>query len=101
MVLQSYHAIAKDVKWVLYDMHGNLWEWCLDEWSDNYQNAPTDGSAKGDITSKDKSKKHVLRGGSWGNLPDDCRAAVRSRGNSDSQNFNRGFRVVYAPARTP
>jgi eukaryotic-like serine/threonine-protein kinase len=84
----------------LYDMHGNLWEWCLDEWSDNYNNAPNDGSARGDITSRDKSKIHVLRGGSWGSYPNVCRSANRFRGKSDLQVNDVGFRVVYAPART-
>jgi eukaryotic-like serine/threonine-protein kinase len=85
----------------LYDMHGNLWEWCLDEWSDNYQNAPNDGSARGDITSRDNSKMRILRGGSWGNDPYYCRSTIRFRNGSDLQYDNIGFRVVYAPARTP
>jgi eukaryotic-like serine/threonine-protein kinase len=83
----------------LYDMHGNLWEWCLDEWSDSYQNAPDEGSAKGNITSRDGSKKRVLRGGSWFNLPEYCRSAIRNRGNSNARGSSMGFRVVYVPAR--
>jgi eukaryotic-like serine/threonine-protein kinase len=84
----------------LYDMHGNLWEWCLDEWSNNYNNAPNDGSARGDITSRDKSKTHVLRGGSWHDFPNFCRSALRGRYDTDYQGYDVGFRVVYAPART-
>jgi eukaryotic-like serine/threonine-protein kinase len=84
----------------LYDMHGNLWEWCLDEWSDNYQNAPNDGSAKGDLTSRDKKKMRVLRGGSWSYNPDYGRSANRFRDKSDLQGNIFGFRVVYAPAST-
>ena len=48
--------------WGLCDMHGNVWEWCLDYWHNNYEGAPTDGSAwieEGDSTFR------VLRGGSW------------------------------------
>jgi eukaryotic-like serine/threonine-protein kinase len=84
----------------LYDMHGNLWEWCLDEWSDNYKNALADGSARGDITSRNSYKIHVLRGGSWNNNPDDCRAANRLRNFIDNHYYGIGFRVVYASART-
>jgi eukaryotic-like serine/threonine-protein kinase len=83
----------------LYDMHGNLWEWCLDEWLDNYQNAPDDGSARGDITSIDKSKVHVVRGGSWNLNPRYCRSAHRSGSDFDNPDGDIGFRVVCAPAR--
>jgi eukaryotic-like serine/threonine-protein kinase len=85
----------------LYDMHGNLWEWCLDVWADHYNNAPVDGSYRGDINSKDKL--HVLRGGSWDNDPWCCRSAYRNRINPSRVNYDGldgGFRVVYSPART-
>jgi len=58
----------------LYDMHGNVWEWCLDHWHDNYDGAPTDGSA---WLSNNESSNRVLRGGSWLTYPWDCRSANR------------------------
>jgi formylglycine-generating enzyme required for sulfatase activity/tetratricopeptide (TPR) repeat protein len=61
----------------LYDMHGNLWEWCLDEWFDNYNNAPADGGPKGDIKSRSGDKKRLLRGGSWLSLAYYCRSTYR------------------------
>jgi formylglycine-generating enzyme required for sulfatase activity len=81
----------------LYDMHGNVWEWCLDNWHNNYENAPSDGSAW--INSEESNDNtHVLRGGSWVDFFYLCRSAFRDRYNSDYYNLNVGFRVVYAPA---
>jgi formylglycine-generating enzyme required for sulfatase activity len=86
----------------LYDMHGNLDEWCLDDWHDNYKDAPTDGSAwfSSDDKLSDKSGRAVLRGGSWFNLPQYCRSAYRFSINRDNHYLSFGFRVVCVVGRT-
>jgi formylglycine-generating enzyme required for sulfatase activity len=83
----------------LYDMHGNVWEWCQDDWHDSYQEAPIDGSAWIYDSNSVKYLK-ILRGGSWIYLPDLCRSACRLRYLTVIYLNDVGFRVVYAPART-
>jgi formylglycine-generating enzyme required for sulfatase activity len=83
----------------LYDMHGNVWEWCLDNWHDSYENAPDDGSAWINSEENDDNT-HVLRGGSWFGNPNRCRSAYRYGDLTDDYLNDVGFRVVYAPART-
>ncbi len=56
----------------LYDMYGNVWEWCQDFWHDNYMGAPTDGSVW-----QGTSLYRVFRGGSWLNSTHNCRSANR------------------------
>jgi formylglycine-generating enzyme required for sulfatase activity/uncharacterized caspase-like protein len=75
----------------LYDMHGNVWEWCQDHWHDNYQGAPEDGSAW--ATAGDASTG-LIRGGSWRSNPADCRSAIRSWHARDVRIDGLGFRVV-------
>ena len=77
----------------LYDMHGNVWELCQDDYINSYNNAPTDGSA---LTGRSSIKR--LRGGSWLFNPAYCRSAYRSHSNLDGINYNVGFRVVCSGA---
>ena len=87
----------------LYDMHGNVWEWCLDDWHGDYKGAPTDGSAwfNSDDNLNDKSRRAVLRGGSWFDSPKNCRSASRyyDWAERDVYSGSIGFRVVCAVGR--
>ncbi len=74
----------------LYDMHGNVWEWCEDVWHGDYNGAPTDGSAW--LQGGDPAL-HVVRGGSWYFEPQLLRAAYRDRDSTVDRNNNLGFRV--------
>jgi formylglycine-generating enzyme required for sulfatase activity len=75
----------------LYDMLGNVWEWCQDQWHDNYQGAPSDGSSWED----GESNARVLRGGSWFNYPVPARAAARNYYYDPVNRYNIiGFRVL-------
>ncbi len=85
----------------LYDMHGNVWEWCQDHWHGNYEgDPPTDGSAW--LFSGERNKDYrtrVLRGGSWYLNPRNCRSACRNDNLPGARNVYYGFRVVCSAAR--
>lgn len=85
--------------WGLYDMHGNVCEWCADHWHNNYQNAPIHGSAWVD-EDLNADAARVLRGGSWFDLPGDCRSANRDYYVAWLCDNDIGFRLCCSVPRT-
>ena len=81
----------------LYDMHGNVLEWCEDDLHDTYNGSPSDGSAwvESDRTETDR----LLRGGSWGSNPENCRSAGRYYYSRGGSYHYVGFRVCCVPPR--
>ncbi len=76
----------------LYELHGNVWEWCADSWHESYKNAPIDGSCWVDKNNNIGQK--VLRGGSWYYDAVGCRSAYRFNYASDDFYDLIGFRPV-------
>jgi formylglycine-generating enzyme required for sulfatase activity len=88
------HAVGqkRPNAWGLYDMHGNVWEWCSDWYGDHSGNAVSDpqGVASGSI--------RVLRGGGWGHSARGCRSAFRHAGSPSYRSGNLGFRLALSPS---
>jgi formylglycine-generating enzyme required for sulfatase activity len=77
--------------WGLHDMHGNVWEWCEDDWHSDYKGAPSDGNAW--LENDRKTSRRLLRGGSWYDFPEYCRSSVRNYYARDLRFNVLGFRV--------
>jgi formylglycine-generating enzyme required for sulfatase activity len=90
-VVGSYKPNA----WGLYDMHGNVWQWCSDWYDKNHYK---DSPAK-DPQGPDRGTFRVRRGGSWCNNAASCRSVCRSYGRPDHRHYAIGFRVVCVPVK--
>jgi formylglycine-generating enzyme required for sulfatase activity len=78
----------------LYDLHGQVREWCQDCWHPSYEGAPTDSSAWISSDPNGDCNLRVVRGGSWNSSPRACRSAFRSKLDPESRLYDVGFRVV-------
>jgi formylglycine-generating enzyme required for sulfatase activity len=82
--------------WGLFNVHGNVWEWCADVWHDVLHGFPTDGSAR---SQGGDASRRVVRGGSWGNAPGSLRSASRGGSAPDNRSYIIGFRLGRGLAR--
>ena len=82
-------------RWSLFDMQGNVWEWCRSALSND-----SDGN-RGEGTSASMAPHRIIRGGSWYDVPDLCQPSSRTKLAPEDQYDNVGFRVVCDQATTP
>ena len=77
--------------WGLFHVHGNVWEWCQDNWHEDYNGDPPDD---GSVWQGGDTPLRVVRGGSWGNSPRNLRSAYRLGVPPGSRGLNIGFRLA-------
>ena len=76
-------------------MSGNVWEWCEDDYHENYEGAPKDGATW--IDQPNRGALRVLRGGSWLDVARYCRVSNRDRYEPDDRLNFVGFRLALSP----
>ena len=85
----------KSNDWGLYDMHGNVWEWCEDSWHDSYTEKPQNIKDNGNIIwLNGNESRYALRGGSWCDYSGDCRSPYRNGFDADVRNYDFSFRLA-------
>jgi len=84
---------GKNNAWGLYDMHGNVWEWCQD-WIDDYPSGRVT-----DPTGPESGSRRVIRGGSWDDSPGGCRCAYRYCVSPGYRRVDVGFRLLLSSQR--
>jgi formylglycine-generating enzyme required for sulfatase activity len=82
--------------WGLYDIHGYLWEWCVDHWHESYAEAPADGSPR---TEGGDANRRILRGGSWKDKADRLTSSFRFPAPRDTRDDAVGLRCVLAASQ--
>ena len=80
----------KPNRWGLYDMQGNVWEWCQDFYSADYYSFAPDSDPQGPASASHR----VIRGGCWYSVPEGCRPAGRDGYGPDFRFYGLGFRLA-------